>query len=138
MKYNKNKVSLTVNGKKDKTLLLPISYDNGYSATVNGKKVELEKVYDNFIGIPLQEGENNINLKYIPNGFMSTLIISIIAFIVTVLLIKFDLFNKIINIDIVGNIAYYIYLTLYLAMVVCIYILLTLCFLVSYFVYLRV
>ena len=138
VKYNRNSISLTVNGKDNKILLLPISYDKGYKATVNGKNIEIQKVYDNFIGIPLQEGENNISLKYIPNGFIPTLIISVVALITTILLIKFNVFSKIWNIEVINNIAYYVYLTLYLGMIVCVYILLTLCFLASYFIYLKV
>ena len=138
IKFNKNTISATVDGEKGKILLLPINYDRGYKATVNNRLVKIQQVYDNFIGIPLDDGINNISIKYTPNGFIPTLIISAVSIIVAVLLIKFNVITKLGNIEVIRNIFYYIYLFLYLAFIVIIYIGLTLCFLLSYFVYFKV
>ena len=138
IKYNRNKLSLKVTGTKDKILLLPIIYDKGFTASVNGKNVEISKVYDAFVGIPLEEGENNINIKYVSIGIKPSLIVSVVFLIVTILLIKFNVFSKIWEIKIINNMAYYVYLGLYFIMILGVYVLLTLCFIVSYFIYLRV
>lgn len=137
VKYNENKISLTVNGIKEKILFLPISYNSGYHATVNNKKVDTIKLYDNFIGIPLEDGVNDINIKFIPNRFIPTLIISVISMITAVLFIKFDIFNKIYEIEVIQNIGYYVYAFIYLTLIV-IYVLLTLCYLLSYLVYFNI
>lgn len=131
--YNRNKIEVEVEGTKDKILFLPIAYNSNFKATNNNKDVEILKVYDNFIGIKLEDGVNNITITYIPHEFTCFLIISVIALIITIILISTKLYMKIINIEILGNIAYYVYLFLYLAFIVIVYILLTLCFLVSYF-----
>ena len=138
IKFNKNIVTASVEGSKGKMLLLPINYDKGYKATVNNVNVDLVKVYDNFIGIPLQDGNNDIRIKFVPAGFIPTLIISILSLITVILLIKFDVITKLANIEIIRNIANYIYMFLYLAFVVIIYIGLTICFILSYIIYIGI
>ena len=138
VKFNRNTVSVKVDGTKGKILLLPLNYDKGYKATVNKKNVELERVYDNFIGVPLEDGINNINIKYTPTGLVPTLIIGIVSFIIAIILIKFDITTKLANVEVIRNIFYYIYLCLYLAFIMIIYIGLTLCFILSYLTYINV
>ena len=138
VKYKKNKIIIKVNNEseEDKLLLIPITYDSSYKATLNNKNVEVLKLYDNFIGIKVKNGVNNITLSYIPNSFIPTLIVSLVSLIITICLIKLNLYNKLIEINILKNMAYYLYIFIYLAMIVIIYVLLTLCFMVSYFKYL--
>lgn len=140
IKYNKNKISLTVNNNsdKEKILFLPIVNDGGYTAKVNGKSVDVLKVYDNYIGIKVLPGENNIKLSYMPVGFIPTLIISLITLILTIVIIKFKFYDKIIDNNILQNIAYYLYLAIYVVFVVIVYVGLTLCFLLSYIKYISV
>ena len=138
VKFTRNTISLKTNGIKGKTLLLPINYDKGYKATVNGKSASIERVYDNFIGIPLTDGVNDIKISFVPTGLIPSLIVSILSIITVILLIKFDVINKITNIEIIRNIFNYIYVSLYLAFIFIIYVGLTLCFLISYVSYIRV
>ena len=114
--------------------MLPISYNDGYHFTNNGKKIEALKVYDNFIGIRLQEGINNIEISFVPKGLLSSLIISMITLLFTVLILKTKLYKKIITNNILSNIAYYLYVILYLLLFGIVYIGGILVFIISYFV----
>lgn len=131
--YNENHIKVNIEGKEDKILFLPIAYNEGYQATNNGKKVEIIKLYENFIGIKLVDGENKIDISFRPNGLIPSVIISLISLIVTIVLIKTNLYNKIINNKYLSNIAYYSYLTIYLLGVSAVYVGLTIVFIISYF-----
>ena len=50
-------------------LFLSIPYDDGWTCTINGDSQPIVKVFDNFIGIPLNEGVNTILLRFYPEGF---------------------------------------------------------------------
>ena len=63
-----------------------IPYDEGWEITVDGEKIEPEKIANAFIGIPLSEGEHRIEMKYCPEGFVIGLILTCGAGILFVLL----------------------------------------------------
>ena len=50
-------------------LFLSLPYDKGYSATVNGQKAEIVRVFDTFMALKLSKGENLIQMHYSPPGF---------------------------------------------------------------------
>ena len=132
--YTRNKVKIEVESDKKQLLFLPIAYNDGYNAKVNGNKVEVVKVFDNFIGVMVDEGENNITLSFIPKGFIVTLLISMITLIITIIILKTNLYYKILDIKWLHNIAYYGYMALYLLLVFIVYIMMTICFIISYFI----
>ena len=87
--YKNNKFEFTNNGFKstidsteDTLAIYQIPYDKGFSVEVNGKKGEMIKVNNGFIGIKINKGINNINVKYMPKGFIEGLIVSIISIII--------------------------------------------------------
>lgn len=131
--YIRNKINVTLNTDEDKILFLPIAYNKGYKATNNGNNTEVLKVYDNFIGIKLEKGVNNISISYLPTGFKECLIVSIVTLIITVILLVTNMYQKLLDFKILRNFIYYIYLFIYLSLVLFIYIGLTLAFLISYF-----
>ncbi len=133
IKFNRNKVNVKLNSEeKGKILLLPIVNDGNYKATLNGKSVKVLKLYDNYVGIELVKGDNNIKLTYVPKTLIPSLIVSIVALVLTCVLIKFNIYNKIIECNILQNITYYLYLFAYFAFILIAYLLMILCFLVSY------
>lgn len=72
-----NQIQGTVETEKDgQALFLSIPYYEGMEAKVNGKKVEIKTVLDCLIQIPLEQGENQVELSYIPQGMKSALVIS--------------------------------------------------------------
>jgi uncharacterized membrane protein YfhO len=58
-----------------------IPYDKGWKVKVNGKPVEPVNINIAFMGIPLEKGFHNIELKFIPPFFYTGIIISIISLV---------------------------------------------------------
>ncbi len=59
-----NEISCTVDAKQGEYLVTSIPFDKGFSAFVNGKKVDVEVVNKAFVGLKLEAGENEIVIKY--------------------------------------------------------------------------
>lgn len=77
-KENGNGFELEAVGKDRKNLLLiPISYDEGISCKVNGKKVETEEVFGCFTAVRIANGKNTIKVSFTPSGFGIGAIISV-------------------------------------------------------------
>lgn len=76
----KNKLKVTVTTtESNKMLFVPVCYDKGWSATVNGKPVEIEPAINKgFMAIPLENGTNEVTLKFFPNLMPIGIVISII------------------------------------------------------------
>ena len=49
---------------------------DGYETTVNGRSVQAMPVFDSLVAVPLEEGENQIAIAYMPPGFMAGIWIS--------------------------------------------------------------
>lgn len=66
-------------------LVTPIPYEKGWRATINGKKVDIEKVNYAFIGIPLINGEENkIEMNYKPPYWTTCLSLSLLSLLLFV------------------------------------------------------
>lgn len=78
--WDNERATGTVRAKRGEMLVTPIPFEKGWHATVNGKKVAIEKVNYAFIGLPLQQGENDVELHYSPPTWTVTLPLSIISF----------------------------------------------------------
>lgn len=72
-------------------LFLPMSWDSGYSIAVNGQAAEIYRVLDAFMAVKLEQGENTIALTYVPRGFKSGLVLSIVgaaAFVLAIIALR--------------------------------------------------
>lgn len=120
-KIDRNKLYASIEGNKDESLFLTIPYDLGWNAEINGKKVVIEKVFGDFISIPLNEGLNDIKLTFIPRGFKEGIIISIITIFSSIII---ALLNKRYNFTfrILNKIVCYIYLCIYALVIFVVYI----------------
>ena len=67
-----------------------IIYDKGWSAYVDGEKVELGSVDGAVITIPVSEGTHTIEFKYTPEGFIKGWFITIGSIIVLICCILYD------------------------------------------------
>ena len=89
-KYNKDdhiEGNIDVNNDKN-VLLLTIPYDKGWNIYVDDNKVNYDICFDSFICLDLDKGKHNIKMNYVPSGFIVGLIISSLAFIVTIIYIR--------------------------------------------------
>lgn len=86
VKSTNNSVTLTVNGTAEKNMLfLPISYDQGWNCTINGQKEPIYRVANTFIGVRIQNGENRVELTFIPKGFKIGILISLSTLILLII-----------------------------------------------------
>ena len=79
-------VTCCVNADSDTYLQTSIPLANGWTAYVNGNKTEIIPFADGLIRIPLQEGINNITLKYQTPGIVIGMLLSSVAALSIVLL----------------------------------------------------
>ena len=80
-----NKVTGNINVNKDSTLFLSIPYDKGWRAFVDGKKVKVDKIADDFIGIKLSKGKHKIKLVYYSEGLFKGIFISLGSIIILII-----------------------------------------------------
>ncbi len=62
----------------DFLLYTSIPYDDGFTVTVDGDVVHPDKVLDTFMALKLEKGNHDIVIKYVPKGFKSGVVISLI------------------------------------------------------------
>ena len=73
-------LSLVVeNAPADSVLLLPVKYDRGFHAKVNAVDTGISQGYGIFTVIPLQEGNNQVIMNFIPTGMKAGSVISLLA-----------------------------------------------------------
>jgi uncharacterized membrane protein YfhO len=73
-------------------MFLPITNDPGWSAKVNGKKVNIVNAMGAFIAVPLETGENEIDLFFLPYGMKLGGLVTILTLIIV--LVVYFYFKK--------------------------------------------
>ena len=131
VEYQKNKIKINYIAQEENILFIPTAYLEGMRATNNNEIVQIEKVFDNFLGIRVSPGENNIVVSYITPGLRLGTIISILGIILTVVFIKLK--SKILSLKVINNIFYYSYLVIYSILSLVVYVFPFVIFLLSYF-----
>ncbi|MBQ5910667.1 MAG: YfhO family protein [Clostridia bacterium] len=94
-KTGKNSFSATVQRNKETLVFFSIPYDKGWSATVNGKAVPVEKVNVGFMAVPVGAGESQIEFTYKTPGLSLGIVVLVSAVLVLIayLLLAF-VYNK--------------------------------------------
>lgn len=75
--YENGRIAATFNAAQDETLVISQPYEDGWTATVNGKPVEVQAAYDGLMGIPVQTGDNVIELRYLTPGLVPGAVVGI-------------------------------------------------------------
>ena len=88
--FKENYIKGTIKLDKGSTIFTSIPYDKGWKVYSNNKEINTFKINDCLLGFDLKKGENNIELKYIPEHFDLGICMSIstIIGIITYLSIK--------------------------------------------------
>ncbi len=83
MKAGRSSLTFTVDNRNESAnaILLPLAYDTGWTATVNGQAVDICNQAGLFTKVPLATGPNIIDMQYIPLGMKQGVIVSITALI---------------------------------------------------------
>lgn len=63
----------------DTYVFLPVTYDEGWTCTLNGEKQDIEIAMSSFMAIKLQKGENVIEMHYLPHGMKLGAIVSAVT-----------------------------------------------------------
>ena len=75
--YENGRITATFNAAQDETLVISQPYEDGWPAPVNGKPVEVQAAYDGLMGIPVQTGDNVVELRYLTPGLVPGAVVGI-------------------------------------------------------------
>ena len=85
IKVTNTSISGTVDASgTDDLLFLSVPYDKGWHAYIDGKEVPLESIDNSFVAVKLKQGEQNIVLKFTPEGFNLGLVMTILSTIILI------------------------------------------------------
>ena len=76
-----------VNASDGKMLVFSFPYDNAWRVYVDGQEVENKKVMNGLLAVDAGTGEHDIELRYVPKGFIIGLPVSITGFVILIFLL---------------------------------------------------
>lgn len=75
----KRSISAQISSPDDSSyLFIPVCYDKGWSCTVNGEKAEITEALGSFMAVKLNEGENDIEMRFTPYGMKTGIAVTVI------------------------------------------------------------
>lgn len=84
IRTGRSSLDITLEGRDGETALIPVAFDTGFRAAVNGVETDVINESGIFIGIPLTDGTNDIHLTFTPDGLVPGVIISLVFLALTV------------------------------------------------------
>ncbi len=75
---------------KDQVLMFTIPYDQGWTLTVDGKRVRLDSAVDLFMIAAVPEGSHTYEMRYMPPGLVEGLCLSAFSVLFSLIYIMFD------------------------------------------------
>jgi len=121
----KNTLKFNVNGTEEKNVvLIPMAFDDGWKVKINGQEVEKNKISNVlgiFTAIEIEEGKNEITMKFIPKGLKTGIIISLSTVLICFILKKYKNIYKYLE-----KPAQYIYYVIWGGTIILVYIIPTL------------
>lgn len=85
--YESTHLKGTIQVQETGIMFTSIPYDKGWTVKVDGVKVEPQTVDGALLHIPLEAGEHEVEMYYIPQGFIPGLAVTILCVLIVVLLI---------------------------------------------------
>ena len=74
-----------VSDREEGVLLLPVTNEKGWSCTVNGRRVDIADTVGFLMAIPLEAGENQVELRFTAPGLLPGLLISLLTALIIAL-----------------------------------------------------
>lgn len=93
-KHSSNHLSGNINSPEVGYLLFTSTYDPGWQVEINNESVEIESFDDALILIPLNAGDNQIEMKFKPVGFTQGIIITSISILISLSLLAYKVLLK--------------------------------------------
>lgn len=87
---SENLVSGDITVRQDGILLLTIPYDEGWVLTVDGVPCDIRLIGGALMGVSLSEGEHEIRLVFIPQGYHVGMVLSLSAALLTAAILYFE------------------------------------------------
>ena len=78
-----------VNAPYDGILYTSIPYEAGWSAYLDGERVQTEAYHGAFVSLPINRGEHTVELRYLPDGLIPGALLSVIGIAASVISILF-------------------------------------------------
>ncbi|KAF1304410.1 YfhO family protein [Candidatus Enterococcus willemsii] len=85
----KRSASGQVTTETSQQLITTIPYDKGWSATIDGKKVPITAFQDAFVSLTIPKGTHDIQLSYLPQGFLIGLTLFVLCMILFILFTRY-------------------------------------------------
>lgn len=94
-KTDNNGFTAKIERDKESLVFFSVPYDKGWTATVNGRSAEIEKVNAGFMAVKVNAGDSEIRFNYMTPGLFTGIKISTVAAIVFVIyIISFAIYSK--------------------------------------------
>lgn len=92
---DKHGFTSTVALDKENYVFYAVPYEKGWTAYVDGKKVDIEKVNVGFMAVLVGEGEHTVRFEYMTPGLEMGLIITIVGFLLLVIyMVAFSVYKR--------------------------------------------
>ncbi|MDO4883237.1 MAG: YfhO family protein, partial [Oscillospiraceae bacterium] len=72
----------TIDVKQDGLFYTSIPYEKGWTAVVDGQKVDVSAVGNAMLAFPISQGEHTIKLYYYPNGFWPGFAVTMVCILI--------------------------------------------------------
>ena len=80
----KNSFQAKIDLNEDKMIFFSVPYEKGWTASINGEKAEVVKVDDGLIALKCNAGSNEIQFRYVPQGFKLGMCLSVLSAIIII------------------------------------------------------
>ncbi|MBU5365281.1 YfhO family protein [Enterococcus devriesei] len=79
MTVGKHSAEGTVDSEEARTLITTIPYDEGWTAKIDGKKVQTKAFQNAFVSIHVPKGKHKVTFSYLPKGFIAGAVSFVVA-----------------------------------------------------------
>ena len=86
IEYGDNHLSGVLDSDGNGLLVLTLPYDEGWQITTNGSNTDYYRVNGGFIGIPIQNGLNELEMYFVPKGFKAGFVLSGLGILISIYL----------------------------------------------------
>lgn len=86
IEYFDNQLSGVVHTDDLSFMVMTLPYDKGWKVLINGENVEVFKVNGGFMGVPLQNGENRLEMYFMPQGFKLGFMMSALGTLILIIM----------------------------------------------------
>lgn len=80
--YSSTHIKGNIDVLKDGICIISVPYEKGWTLKVDGRKKEIQLLQDCMIAVPLSAGEHQIELKFVPNGMIPGIVLTVCGLLI--------------------------------------------------------